>query len=191
MLKKLNNILFISLSLFLLAGCNFDIYLDDSKANTSVETKANEETTETSHDPSAQIESLSELIETEHFRGGALAHIFEGELNRKGQAVGFHYDGLPTKIGEIIQGTETKPNKFGVFEAEITVSGVAKTSNNGRSTFFPREWDAQQVVDAINEAYEVRTFISGNTYEGLTPDGMRIRMYLDENERIISAFPIY
>lgn len=134
---------------------------------------------------------IGDLRQTENFRPGALEHILEGELNARGQAVGFHYDGLASKKGEIIEGTETSPNEYGVFEAEITVDGVKKESNRGRSSFFPDEWDAQEVVDAINEAYETKQFISGNTYEGLSDSGVIIRMYLDNNEKIISAFPLY
>lgn len=138
-----------------------------------------------------EIATISDLQDTGHFRAGALAHIFEGEINRRGDAVGFHYDGLPTKKGRVIDGTKTKPNRHGVYEAKVEVDGVKKRSNGGKSTLYPEEWDAQQVVDAINEAYETKTFISGNTYEGLSREGMRIRMYLDNDDKIISAFPIY
>lgn len=134
---------------------------------------------------------IEDLVQTDNFREGALAHILEGEINGKGQAVGFHYDRLPTKKGEIIAGTETEKDKFGVYEAEVKVNKIEKKSNNGKSTFFPEEWNTQEVVDAINEAYEARTFISGNTYEGLTVEGIIIRMYLDHNNKIISAFPVY
>ena len=71
------------------------------------------------------------------------------------------------------------------------MSDVAKTSNGGKSSFFPDEWTAQEVVDAINEAYEDRNFITGNTYEGFSSEGTLISMYLDQNDQIISAFPIY
>src|SRR5699024_7371985 len=113
---------------------------------------------------------IDELTETDYFRKGALEHILEGELNRRGQAVGFHYDQLPTKKGEIISGTETDINEFGIYEAKVIVSDIEKTSNQGMSTFFPDVWDTQDVIDAINEAYEERVFISGNTYEGLTAE---------------------
>lgn len=134
---------------------------------------------------------ISELKDTDYFRPNALEHILEGELNRKGQAVGFHYDRLPTKKGEIISGTKTDLDEHGIYEAKVIVEDVEKTSNRGKSTFFPDEWDTQDVVDAINEAYDSKTFISGNTYEGLTSEGIVIRMYLDDQEKIISAFPVY
>ena len=49
----------------------------------------------------------------------------------------------------------------------------------------------QNVIDAINESYDARTYINGNTYEGITSDGLVIRMYLDQQDKIISAFLVY
>lgn len=142
-------------------------------------------------DQSNPVTAIPDLENIDHFASRALEHILEGELNGKGNAVGFHYDRLPSKKGEVIAGSETRPNELGVYEAKVMVSGVSKMSNGGKSTFFPLEFDSQDVVDAINEAYEVREFINGNTYAGLTKDGMVIHMYLNNQDKIISAFPIY
>lgn len=167
-MKSVFQLLLISLIIFVLSGCGLEDRLD-----------------------STEVTPINEVEQTEYFRDGALEHILEGELNRHGQATGFHYDQLPTKNGEIIEGTETKENEFGVYEAEVIVSDVKKNSNGGRSTFFPDDWDTQEVIDAINEAYDVKEYINGNTYEGLTTDGLIIRMYLDQQDKIISAFPVY
>ena len=185
MLKKGLYLLFISLTLTILSACQALDFVNElfDQAESSLEDSSNQATEE--------VENIAELKNTEQFKKGALEHILEGELNHKNQAVGFHYDQLPTKKGEIIAGTKSAENKHGVYEAEVKVSGVEKTSNRGRSTFFPDKWSTQQVIDAINEAYDNRTFISGNTYEGLTADGMQIRMYLDQKDLIISAFPVY
>lgn len=178
MFGKLKQLIIVCVSILILAGCSFtEDILSDPDTNTV--------------DISTFATSIEDLEQTDIFRAHALEHILEGELNGRGEAVGFHYDGLPTKKGEIIPGTESMPNDLGVFEAEVSVSGVSKTSNGGKSTFFPNEWSAQEVVDGINEAYAVRKYISGNTYEGLTIDGQVIRMYLDDKELIISAFPVY
>lgn len=163
------------ISIIFLFGCEF----------------SNENNTNLVQSEQNEVTLISDLENIAYFRDGALEHILEGELNRNGQAVGFHYDRLPTKKGEIVTGTETERNELGVYEAEVIVSNVEKTSNGGKSSFFPDEWDTQEVVNAISEAYEEKEFISGNTYEGLTSDGMIIRMYLDNQDKIISAFPIY
>lgn len=138
-----------------------------------------------------EIVSIDELTSTENFSKNALIHIFEGEINRKGEAVGYHYEGIPNSQGEVIEGTETELNEFGIYEAEVQVKGIKKKSNRGRSTFFPKNWSAQHVVDKINEAYETKDFIHGNTYEGMTSEGIIIRMYLNHDDKIISAFPLY
>lgn len=178
MSKRLFRIVIVLISILFVSGCAILVdLLEDPSKNEDIELH--------------QVTPINDLIETDNFRSGALAHILEGELNRKGKAVGFHYDHLPSKKGEILEGTKTEPNEEGVYEAEVSVENVHKESNQGRSTFFPDDWDSQDVVDAINEVYEIRTFISGNTYEGLTSEGILIRMYIDEHERIISAFPIY
>lgn len=179
MLTHFRGLIILLLSLFILTSCT----LEDIEDLLFEEIVEFEETVENI--------SIYDLENTDIFRNGALAHILEGELNGRGQAVGFHYDGLESKKGKIIEGTETSPNEFGVYEAKVEVSGVEKTSNAGRSTFFPIEWTAQQVVDSINDAYGVKEFKNGNTYEGLTSEGQVIRMYLDQNKLIISAFPVY
>jgi len=157
----------VSVALF---GCSFDILEDE----------------ETHSD-----QSIDELEDIENFRPHALEHILEGELNKQGQAVGFHYEGLASSKGEIVKGTATPPDENGVYEAEVMVEEVEKQSNHGTSTFYPKEWHAQDVVDAINEAYDSKEYIQGNTYAGMTEEGIVIQMYLDDENKIISAFPVY
>ncbi|HLQ72099.1 MAG TPA: EndoU domain-containing protein [Bacillota bacterium] len=135
--------------------------------------------------------TLNDLSDTDHFREGTLEHIFIGEINRHGDAVGFHYDGFPGKKGHIIPGTKTDADEQGVYEAKVKVDGIEKVSNGGKSSFFPVKLNPQDVVDVINEAYENHTHINGNTYEGLSDSGIVVHMYLDESEHIISAFPLY
>ena len=173
MLRKLIPFYYIIVSLLLLSSCSPSIF----------------EQGEVNFDD-VDIITISELERTENFRDGALEHILEGEINRNGDAVGFHYEGLPTSKGTVIEGTRTDPNNFGVYEAEVEVEGIKKRGNNGISSFFPLFWNSQEIVDAINETYDSREFVTGNTYEGLTADGMVIRMYLDGNDKIITAFPV-
>ncbi|MDF2909377.1 MAG: hypothetical protein K0Q56_257 [Sporolactobacillus laevolacticus] len=137
------------------------------------------------------INSISDLKHTDSFRTGALEHILEGELNARGKAVGYHSESIEKSIGKIIKGTESTPNKFGIYKAKVEVNGVPKTSNGGTSTFFPKNWDAQKVIDSINIAFDNKVLIKGNTYSGKLKNGMEISMYIDKNGKIISAFPVY
>lgn len=48
----------------------------------------------------------------------------------------------------------------------------------------------QDVVNAINEAYEKRTYFNGNKYIGQTKDGMKVQMFINNKNKIISAYPM-
>ncbi|WP_339278867.1 EndoU domain-containing protein [Paenibacillus sp. FSL W8-1187] len=134
---------------------------------------------------------IAKLQNTSRFRAGALEHILDGELNRRGRGVGYHYEGMPTARGRVIPGTESPPNAHGVYQAQVEIDGVPKTGNQGMSTFFPKDMSPQQIVDSINEAFANQRHVTGNTYTGTTSSGMRIDMYLDRSGSIISAFPHY
>ncbi|WP_435367800.1 EndoU domain-containing protein [Priestia koreensis] len=60
--------------------------------------------------------------------------------------------------------------------------------------FSPKDWDRVQVLNAINEAYEnkqmFRTSNGDIFYQGTTSQGIKIKIYLDGNEKITTAFPI-
>ncbi len=124
------------------------------------------------------------------FRPGALKHIFEGELN-KGIARGYHYEGIPNTPGKIVPGTETFPDRNGVYQGRVTIYGVRKPKNGGESSFFPKSMSPQDVVDSINEAYGRRRLVWGNAYEGETLSGIKIALCLDKSGKIISAYPVY
>jgi hypothetical protein len=134
------------------------------------------------------VTDISKLKGTENFTDNALNHILEGEINLKNRAVGFHYEGFPTQRGSIISGTESLPNSQGVYTAMVEVDSTVK---RGISSFFPKDWTPQNIVDAINEAYSNKGFIRGNRYSGMTSAGIEIEMFLDVNGNIVSAYPIY
>ena len=138
------------------------------------------------------MDDLAKLQHTENFTEKSLIHIFEGDINRKGRAGGYHYDMVEGTSGSIIEGTKSPAlNDAGVYEAKVKVNGTLKKANGGKSTFFADHMSPQEVVDSINEAYETRAFDtnSKNKYEGISKNGMKITMYLDSEKKIISAFP--
>ena len=133
-------------------------------------------------------EIISNLQHTEKFRPNTLKHILEGEINWRGDAMGYHTEVLENTPGKIISGTEEILNDQGIYKARVEVNGTPKTGNRGFSTFFPKDWSPQKIVDNINEAYNNRTYEFGNTYSGIGSEGIRISMYIDGNGKIISAF---
>ena len=124
----------------------------------------------------------------------ALEHIFHGEINKSGKAVGFHHEGA----GEMKPMNNTKtiavtsaPNARGVYEAKVQVKGVQKAA---KSTFFPKTWTQAKVIEAIGEAHKTSKKVNPSkpSYaEGKSSDGMTIGMYLNKNGTIATAFPIY
>lgn len=113
-------------------------------------------------------------------------HLFLGEINRRKKAVGYHHESMMG--GRIIPGTETAPDKNGVYEANVIINGKKKKAP---SSFFPKHWDRVDVLKAVKEAFENKRHIGGFKYEGTTSRGIDIQMYLDEDGIISTAFPIY
>lgn len=135
------------------------------------------------------VYNLDRLRYTENFASkDAIKHILEGEINRRGKAVGFHMENMPTKKGRIIESTRSIKDKNGVYSAKVEVNGILK---DAKSSFFPTNMIPQQIVNAINESYENREphFIR-NMMKGKTSYGFEIGMYLDRNGKISTAFPL-
>ena len=71
------------------------------------------------------------------------------------------------------------------------MDGVAK---NNFSSFYPESWTPQEVVDAINIAYDDALSNpenpSGTLWIGYYND-IEIDMYLTDDQKIITAYPIF
>ncbi|HDR7716938.1 MULTISPECIES: EndoU domain-containing protein [Bacillus cereus group] len=117
---------------------------------------------------------------------GSVEHIFHGNVNRRGEAGGFHHESMPSK-GKIRSITE-EPNEHGVYKAEVEVNGIPKEFE---SSFFPKDWNRVEVLQAVKEAYNNREYTGrGNRYIGRTSHGIEIMMFIDSRNRVISAFPL-
>ena len=134
---------------------------------------------------------IKKLKNTEHFAKNTLEHIFDGTINSKGKATGYHYSKVTDSKGKIIDGTRSKADGHGVFTGKVEVSGVKK---NGFSSFYPESWTPQQVVDAINTAYNDALKNpdnpQGELWIGYSGD-LEIDMYMNKNKQITTAYPVY
>ena len=140
---------------------------------------------------SVTIESLDDLKNIENFKNKrVLEHIFKGNINGKGKATGYHYEGYEDSLGKVIPGTCSEPDDLGVYKAKVEVDGIVKSGNKGYSTFFPKDMSPQEIVDSINEAYDDRIDLGGDLFEGEASNGLIIQMYLDD-EKITTAYPIF
>lgn len=176
-----------------------DTQAADSQAASSDKqetTAAKDKTSKTAATAAAEqtaytMEDVKKLKNTQNFSKNALEHIFDGTINSKGNATGYHYDRITASKGQIIKGTESKKDKHGVFTAKVKVLDVKK---NGFSSFYPENWSPQQVVDAINEAYRDALDDPSNPHNSLWigySGDLEIDMYLDNNKKITTAYPIY
>ncbi len=134
---------------------------------------------------------IKALKNTERFAKNTLEHIFDGTINGKGKATGYHYTKVSDSKGKIIDGTRSETDENGVFTGKVEVSGVKK---NGFSSFYPESWTPQQVVDAINTAYDDalsdKSNPHGSIWIGYCGD-LEIDMYLNSDKKITTAFPVY
>ncbi len=133
---------------------------------------------------------LKNLKNTKHFTRSAIHHIFIGDV-KDGKASGCHYAKMDNPDREILLDTKESIGKNGVYRAKIKLKGNLKKGNKGYSTFFPDKMTPQEVVDAINEAYDSKVFVPGskNSYVGNSSGGLEIEMYIGKEGKIISAFP--
>ena len=159
------------LNLYAYCKNNPVVYDDPSGYKDKRQTPCKEETSvgesgagETSYGKS----TLNSLKNTENFTDSAIEHIFEGQVNARGKAVGYHYEGIEGTSGNVIPGTESSVNNIGIYKAKVEVNGIPKTANGGFSSFYPKSMSPQEVIGSINEAYRNRVYIRGNTYSGLT-----------------------
>ncbi|MGA6841440.1 T7SS effector LXG polymorphic toxin [Priestia megaterium] len=114
-------------------------------------------------------------------------HVFHGQVNRRQKAVGYHHESMMGggKVVEVID----PPDSRGIYRAKVSVNGIEKIPV---STFFPKDWNRAQVLNAINEAYENKRIINRQSglYAGRTSEGLTIRMYINSEGKINTAFPI-
>lgn len=147
--------------------------------------------TDSAADRTYTMADIKQLKNTGHFAKKTLEHIFDGTINGKGKATGYHYTMVTDSKGKIIPGTRSDTDENGVFTGKVEVSGVRK---NGFSSFFPESWSPQQVVDAINTAYDDAVNNpnnpKGELWIGWCGD-LEIDMYLNADKKITSAFPVY
>ena len=166
------------------SGSSYDITSSVQSSQSSAQSSKSDKQTYTMAD-------IKKLKNTEHFAKNTLEHIFDGTINSKGKATGYHYSMVTDSKGKIIDGTRSKTDEHGVFTGKVEVSGVKK---NGFSSFYPESWTPQQVVDAINTAYDDALKNpdnpQGELWIGYSGD-LEIDMYMNKSKQITTAYPVY
>ena len=164
--------------------------VSESSENAEVSENAESKTEEISEVSGYYMADISKLEDVDYFAKGTLEHIFDGTINKKGNATGYHYTMVLDSKGKIIEGTRSKEDENGVFTGNVEVDGIKK---NGFSSFYPESWTPQQVVNAINTAYDEAVANPDNPKNSLWIGhygDIEIDMYLDSNKKITTAYPI-
>ena len=137
------------------------------------------------------MRDIKGLKNTKNFSRNGLEHIFDGTINKKGKATGYHYSMIADSKGKILNGTRSRKDANGIFTAKVEIDGVKK---DGFSSFYPENWSPQEVVDAINTAYDEAVNNPKNPRGSLWighAGRLEIDMYLDDNRKILTAYPIF
>jgi hypothetical protein len=122
-------------------------------------------------------------------------HIFDGVETQYGKLQGYHseakreHEGTETP-GMVVGPRKMLENHYGIYRALVEIYGIKKSEHRGYSTFFPRKWNRQKVVDAIMTAAKNREQTSNyGVYIGKY-NGMEILLRIDtERNEIITAYP--
>jgi hypothetical protein len=130
-----------------------------------------------------------------------LAHVFEGQINRRGKPVGFHSrPGGTDPAGARVVRTVSRPNQLGVYIAEVEIrtgpSSNGATAPGGRwlrktSTFYPDSLSRDEVVAAILHAWEERRDLGGDKFQGPSGMGFTIEGHTLDGGGINTAYPLY
>ncbi len=119
----------------------------------------------------------------------AIQTIFNGViLPNQTNAIGYRLEN-PTSTTCFIYAKSGK-DSFGCYSAKGFVHGIKRTGKRNKVYFFPRIWTQDQVIQAISEAYENRKQKNNNFISGETVNGLRIKLWLDENGKVYDAMPL-
>jgi hypothetical protein len=121
-----------------------------------------------------------------------LEHIFEGQVNRRGKPVGFHSrpggkDPSNARLVRIID----RPNRAGVYTADVEIRNGAGRWLRKRSTFFPDRLSREEVVAAVLHAWNQREKGRNNPFRGPSGEGFEIEGRPLDGGDINTAYPIF
>jgi Bacterial EndoU nuclease len=131
---------------------------------------------------------LPEYLSQQNFK-----HILEGNINRRGEATGYHRkESAPDDRTKIIRITN-QPNTCGVYKAQVQVKDKLKQAN---SSMFPDRLSEEQVLEVLKQAYidgvsKNQNNQNNQSFTVKTRDCFSVFMVLDDQKKIITSYPIY
>ena len=122
-----------------------------------------------------------------------LHHVFDGEVNRSSEPVGFHArPGGEDPPGARVARVRDGPNGLGVYTAEVEVWDVGDGRWESKfSSFFPDALSRDEVIEAILHAYRESPNPRAQPFDGPSGLGFRVQGYTSGRGGINTAFPVY
>lgn len=122
-----------------------------------------------------------------------LAHLETGEINRRGEAVGYHHrangiDPPGAKVLRIVQ----PPDANGVYRARVALRDPANggwIDKRAASTFFPDAMSDEEVIAAVLAAFHSGRRRSDGEFVGASGHGFMIEGWY-QSGRIAAAYPL-
>ncbi|MFL5729545.1 MAG: EndoU domain-containing protein [Cytophagaceae bacterium] len=122
-------------------------------------------------------------------------HIFEGEINGRGKAVGCHHISAINSGHSRIVSIISKPDRHHVYEATVEIFDKKRSEwirKEGRSSFYPDAWSKEKVLSEITSAFNNPAKVSkGTKWESVSDSGIKISGYTNEQGQITTAYPLY
>jgi hypothetical protein len=121
------------------------------------------------------------------------AHIATGEINRRGEAVGYHHrpngvDPPGARVLRIVQ----PPDADGVYRARVELRDPASgqwVDKRAASTFFPDAMSDDQVIQAVLAAFHHGQMRGDGEFSGASGRGFVIEGWY-QGGRIAAAYPL-
>jgi len=122
------------------------------------------------------------------------AHAIGADYSKAGNPTGGH--SLLNGDVQIVPGTQSAPDAYGVYQAAIQVPDpanpgqwITKTSNNSTNTMFPANWDAATIQSEVDAAWNspLKT-VTGTRWNSFTPSGVQVGGFLTPR---VTVYPIY
>jgi hypothetical protein len=122
-----------------------------------------------------------------------IAHIENGEINRRGEAVGYHHrpNGVDPPEAKVLRVTQP-PDAAGVYRARVALHDAASgewIDKRASSTFFPDAMSVGAVIEAVLSAYRNGQRRGDGEFAGDSGRGFMIEGW-SQSGRIAAAYPL-
>lgn len=128
------------------------------------------------------------------FTAHTAKHLFDGEINKNGKAVGVHSNSaIAGGTAKLTSAKTMVADPPGLYKASVAVKNAsgAWVNKAATSTFFPDSWSQQKIKEEVSGAFKNRTTAANGKWAGVSPSGVKINGYLDPHGNIATAYPVH